>query len=161
MSGSSRASRQTRRTMRRSLPSSPSSAFSRALSPATWSSTHSPARARSVKCANASHGAGSESSSRVIMACWPVGVPPRQGLSLMFWRNRPRKLARKGGGPSVMPATLDWLGVSTFRLTINDLVIFLDAYIDRVAGAPPVGIATADIDRADYILIGYSHFDHL
>jgi len=60
-----------------------------------------------------------------------------------------------------MPVTLDWLGVSTFRLTINDLVIFLDAYIDRVAGAPPVGIATADIDRADYILIGHSHFDHL
>ena len=60
-----------------------------------------------------------------------------------------------------MPVTLDWLGVSTFRLTINDLVIFLDAYIDRVPGAPPVGIGTADIDRADYILIGHSHFDHL
>jgi L-ascorbate metabolism protein UlaG (beta-lactamase superfamily) len=57
--------------------------------------------------------------------------------------------------------TLDWLGVSTFRLTIDDLVIFLDAYIDRVPAAPPVGITTADVDRADYILIGHSHFDHL
>jgi hypothetical protein len=27
-----------------------------------------------------------------------------------------------------MPVTLDWLGVATFRLTIDDLVIFLDAY---------------------------------
>jgi L-ascorbate metabolism protein UlaG (beta-lactamase superfamily) len=57
--------------------------------------------------------------------------------------------------------TLDWLGCATFRLVIGDLVIFLDAYIDRVATAPPVGIATRDIDRADYILVGHSHFDHL
>lgn len=60
-----------------------------------------------------------------------------------------------------MRITLDWLGVSTFRLTIDDLVIFLDAYIDRVPAAPPVGITIADIERADYILIGHSHFDHL
>jgi L-ascorbate metabolism protein UlaG (beta-lactamase superfamily) len=60
-----------------------------------------------------------------------------------------------------MRITLDWLGVSTFRLTIEDTVIFLDAYIDRIPTAPPVGITTADIERADYILIGHSHFDHL
>lgn len=60
-----------------------------------------------------------------------------------------------------MRITLDWLGVSTFRLMIGDLVIFLDAYIDRVPAAPPVGITTADIERADYVLIGHSHFDHL
>lgn len=60
-----------------------------------------------------------------------------------------------------MRITLDWLGVSTFRLAIDDLVIFLDAYIDRVSGAPPVGITTKDIERADFVLIGHSHFDHL
>src|SRR5579863_2025051 len=60
-----------------------------------------------------------------------------------------------------MRITLDWLGVATFRLTIDDLVIFLDAYIDRVAAAPPVGITTAEVDRADYIFVGHSHFDHL
>jgi L-ascorbate metabolism protein UlaG (beta-lactamase superfamily) len=57
--------------------------------------------------------------------------------------------------------TLDWLGVSTYRLKIDELTIFLDAYIDRVPTAPAVGITTAEIDRADYILIGHSHFDHL
>jgi L-ascorbate metabolism protein UlaG (beta-lactamase superfamily) len=60
-----------------------------------------------------------------------------------------------------MRLSLDWLGVSTFRLVIDDLVIFLDAYIDRVPAAPAVGITTADVMRADYILIGHSHFDHL
>jgi L-ascorbate metabolism protein UlaG (beta-lactamase superfamily) len=60
-----------------------------------------------------------------------------------------------------MRVTLDWLGVSTFRLTIGDLVLFLDAYVDRVAAAPPVGLTTADVERADFVLVGHSHFDHL
>lgn len=60
-----------------------------------------------------------------------------------------------------MTVTLDWLGCATFRLTVDDLVIFLDAYIDRVPSAPPVGLTTAEVDKADYVLIGHSHFDHI
>jgi L-ascorbate metabolism protein UlaG (beta-lactamase superfamily) len=58
-------------------------------------------------------------------------------------------------------ATLDWLGCATFRLIRDDLVVFLDAYIDRVPSAPSTGVTTADIDRADWIVVGHSHFDHL
>ena len=50
-----------------------------------------------------------------------------------------------------MDITLDWLGVSTFRVVIDDLVIFLDAYMDRVPEAPPVGLGSADVDRADFV----------
>jgi L-ascorbate metabolism protein UlaG (beta-lactamase superfamily) len=60
-----------------------------------------------------------------------------------------------------MKITLDWLGVATFRLTIGDLVVFLDAYMDRVPAAPDVGLTSAQVDRADFILVGHSHFDHL
>ena len=60
-----------------------------------------------------------------------------------------------------MRITLDWLGTATFRLTIGDLVVFLDAYMDRVAAAPPVGMGTSDVKRADFVLVGHSHFDHL
>ncbi|HEY8517109.1 MAG TPA: MBL fold metallo-hydrolase [Candidatus Binatia bacterium] len=60
-----------------------------------------------------------------------------------------------------MRVTLDWLGVSTFRLVVGELTIFLDAYIDRVPAAPPVGMTVADVKRADWVLIGHSHFDHL
>lgn len=60
-----------------------------------------------------------------------------------------------------MTITLDWLGCATYRLTINDLVIFLDAYMDRVPSAPPVGLTTAEVDRADFILVGHAHFDHI
>ena len=60
-----------------------------------------------------------------------------------------------------MAVTLDWLGCATFRLTVDDFVLFLDAYIDRVPAAPPVGITAAEVDRADAILVGHSHFDHI
>jgi L-ascorbate metabolism protein UlaG (beta-lactamase superfamily) len=58
-------------------------------------------------------------------------------------------------------ATLDWYGCATFRLTLPGLVVFLDAYIDRVPGAPGPGLRAEDVDRADWIVIGHSHFDHL
>jgi L-ascorbate metabolism protein UlaG (beta-lactamase superfamily) len=57
--------------------------------------------------------------------------------------------------------TLDWYGCATFRLTIGSLVVFLDAYIDRVEGAPGTGLRADDIDQADWIVVGHSHFDHL
>jgi L-ascorbate metabolism protein UlaG (beta-lactamase superfamily) len=60
-----------------------------------------------------------------------------------------------------MTAVLDWLGCATFRLTLGATVVFLDAYLDRVPGAPQSGIGVDDVDRADWILVGHSHFDHL
>ncbi|MGE0827283.1 MAG: MBL fold metallo-hydrolase [Candidatus Binatia bacterium] len=60
-----------------------------------------------------------------------------------------------------MAITLDWLGCATFRLNINDLVVFLDAYIDRVPSATPVGMTVEEITRADWIVVGHSHFDHV
>src|SRR6058998_711436 len=60
-----------------------------------------------------------------------------------------------------MAATLDWLGCATFRLTLGGRVVYLDAYLDRVPSAKPIGLSVADIDRADWIVIGHSHFDHL
>lgn len=60
-----------------------------------------------------------------------------------------------------MRVSLDWLGCATFRLVLGDLVVFLDAYMDRVPAAPDVGLTAARVERADVILIGHSHFDHL
>ncbi len=60
-----------------------------------------------------------------------------------------------------MRASLDWLGCATFRLVLDDLVLFLDGYVDRVPSAPAVGITVADVRRADAVLVGHAHFDHL
>ena len=62
---------------------------------------------------------------------------------------------------AVMDATLDWLGCATFRLTLGDQVIFLDAYMDRIPSAATVGLTIDQVDRADWIVVGHSHFDHL
>ncbi len=59
-------------------------------------------------------------------------------------------------------ATLDWYGCATFRLrTPERLTVFLDAYLDRVPTAAQSGVGVGDIDQADWILVGHSHFDHL
>lgn len=62
-----------------------------------------------------------------------------------------------------MTATLDWYGCATYRLTIGDTVVFLDAYIDRVprAAGPQPPQRADDVTRADWIVVGHSHFDHL
>jgi L-ascorbate metabolism protein UlaG (beta-lactamase superfamily) len=41
------------------------------------------------------------------------------------------------------------------------LTIFLDAYIDRAEGAAGPGLVADDVDEADWIVVGHSHFDHL
>jgi L-ascorbate metabolism protein UlaG (beta-lactamase superfamily) len=58
-------------------------------------------------------------------------------------------------------ATLDWYGCATFRLSLPGLVVFLDAYIDRVPGAPGTGLTADDVEQADWIVVGHSHFDHM
>ena len=60
-----------------------------------------------------------------------------------------------------MGISIEWFGCSTYRLKIDHLTIFLDAYLDRPATAPDVGLLTSDVTECDYILIGHSHWDHL
>lgn len=60
-----------------------------------------------------------------------------------------------------MTTTLDWAGCATFRLAIEDLVVFLDAYLDRPPAAAPTGFSADTVERADWILVGHSHADHL
>ena len=60
-----------------------------------------------------------------------------------------------------MTAILDWAGCATFRLTVGGLVVFLDAYLDRAPAAVPTGFSADAVERADWILVGHSHADHL
>ncbi|HMG64747.1 MAG TPA: MBL fold metallo-hydrolase [Streptosporangiaceae bacterium] len=60
-----------------------------------------------------------------------------------------------------IPVELEWFGVSTFRLRVGETVIFLDAYLERVPAAAPVGLASREVTAADAVLVGHSHFDHL
>ena len=87
------------------------------------------------------------------------GLKTMETSSSVLAHERGATIPAEGDLP--MTVTLDWLGCATFRLTIDDLVVYLDAYMDRVPLAPDVGLTTAQVDKADYVLVGHSHFDHL
>jgi L-ascorbate metabolism protein UlaG (beta-lactamase superfamily) len=54
-----------------------------------------------------------------------------------------------------------WAGYSNFELAYNGKIILLDAYFDRGGNYPPLGFAAGDVTRADLILLGHGHFDHM
>lgn len=60
-----------------------------------------------------------------------------------------------------MTARLDWFGCATFRFDLDGTVVFLDAFLDRFPGAAGTTVVIEEIERADWIVIGHSHFDHL
>jgi L-ascorbate metabolism protein UlaG (beta-lactamase superfamily) len=60
-----------------------------------------------------------------------------------------------------MPPTLEWFGTATFRVRDAGLDLFFDAYLDRLPGLPPVGLTTAEVDKADFVFVSHAHFDHL
>jgi Beta-lactamase superfamily domain len=68
------------------------------------------------------------------------------------------------GGPSPQnPHTLAvrWTGFSNFELTYKGKIILLDAYFDRGRDYPPLGFSAADVKKADAILLGHGHYDHM
>jgi hypothetical protein len=68
------------------------------------------------------------------------------------------------GGPSPARAdtlTIRWLGCSNHELAFRDKVILLDAWYDRGPRNRPLGFATQDVTRANLIINGHAHFDHI
>jgi L-ascorbate metabolism protein UlaG (beta-lactamase superfamily) len=72
-------------------------------------------------------------------------------------------LVSAGGAAPKDPRRLAirWIGYSNFELAYNGQIILLDAYYDRGSTYPPLGVKAADIRKADVILIGHGHFDHM
>jgi L-ascorbate metabolism protein UlaG (beta-lactamase superfamily) len=68
------------------------------------------------------------------------------------------------GGPAPQnPHTLAirWTGYSNFELAYNGQIILLDAFFDRGSTYPSLGFKAADVKKADAILVGHGHFDHM
>lgn len=54
-----------------------------------------------------------------------------------------------------------WTGYSNFELAYRNEILLLDAYFDRGSIYSPIGFAAADVTRANAILIGHGHHDHM
>ena len=68
------------------------------------------------------------------------------------------------GGPfprNARTLAIRWTGYSNFELAYRGHTILLDAYFDRGSTYAPLGFKAGDIKKADAILIGHAHFDHM
>jgi len=76
---------------------------------------------------------------------------------------RATTLASASGTLPRSPRTLvvRWTGFSNFELVYNGQVILLDAYYDRGSFYPPIGVKAAELKKADVILLGHGHADHM
>lgn len=72
-------------------------------------------------------------------------------------------LVSTGGRMPKNPRTLAirWTGYANYELVYNNQVILLDAAFERGSIFPPLGFRPADIKKADMILIGHGHADHM
>src|SRR5258708_3727498 len=76
---------------------------------------------------------------------------------------RAATLVSAGGAFPRNPHTLAvrWVGFSNYELVYNGRVILLDAYYDRGSFFPPLGVKAADLKKAEVILLGHGHLDHM
>jgi L-ascorbate metabolism protein UlaG (beta-lactamase superfamily) len=72
-------------------------------------------------------------------------------------------LVSTGGAFPRSPRTLAirWTGFANFELAYNGQILLLDAYFDRGSYFPPLGFKAEDVKRANVILIGHGHTDHM
>src|SRR5439155_16872091 len=72
-------------------------------------------------------------------------------------------LASTGGAmpKNARTLALRWTGYANFELVYNGQIVLLDAYFDRGNLYPSLGFKAADVKKADAILIGHGHHDHM
>jgi len=67
------------------------------------------------------------------------------------------------GGP--MPPrgvmTIRWLGTTNFEISYRGQIVLFDTHYDRGPRSRPIGVLPGDIRKADLIMLGHAHFDHL
>ena len=67
------------------------------------------------------------------------------------------------GGP--MPtgdvATLRWLGTSNYELAYHGKIVIMDTFYERPARTASLGFTVGDVRKADVILVGHAHADHI
>jgi L-ascorbate metabolism protein UlaG (beta-lactamase superfamily) len=73
------------------------------------------------------------------------------------------RLASTGGPLPVDSKTLviRWLGYASYELTYGKQVILLDNYYERGPRYRYLGFHADDVKKADLIIVGHGHFDHM
>lgn len=54
-----------------------------------------------------------------------------------------------------------WLGTTNYELAHRGQVLLLDAFFERGPGHPSLGFTRDEVERADAVLVGHGHWDHI
>ena len=68
------------------------------------------------------------------------------------------------GGPAPTNpnvVAIRWLGHTNYEIAYRSEVVLTDGWYDRGPGTHAIGVAPKDFKRADAILVGHAHFDHI
>jgi L-ascorbate metabolism protein UlaG (beta-lactamase superfamily) len=63
--------------------------------------------------------------------------------------------------PPANVLTVRWFGTTNFEFDYGDQVVLLDTFYDRGPRARPIGFTVDQVKRANAILIGHAHWDHI
>jgi L-ascorbate metabolism protein UlaG (beta-lactamase superfamily) len=58
-------------------------------------------------------------------------------------------------------AVLRWLGTANYELAYHGVIVIMDTYYDRPARTASIGFTVPQVTRANVILIGHAHSDHI
>ncbi len=84
-----------------------------------------------------------------------------------------RALSAQAACQSIVPASLGgpmpeedtvvirWLGTSNFEVAFHGKIVLMDTYYDRPARTRSIGFTASQVRKADVILIGHAHSDHI
>ena len=57
--------------------------------------------------------------------------------------------------------TVRWYGTSNYELNFHDQVVLLDTFYERGPRMRSIGFGPSEVERADAVLIGHPHYDHI
>ena len=57
--------------------------------------------------------------------------------------------------------SIRWLGTTNFEIAYRGQIVLFDTHYDRGPRSRPIGVLPADFHKADLILLGHAHFDHM
>lgn len=93
------------------------------------------------------------------LPAWPAESQPHSARQAACQSLVP---ASQGGPmPSGDVAVLRWLGTANYELAYHGKIVLMDTFYDRPARTTPLGFRVDQVRKADVIVIGHAHFDHI
>jgi hypothetical protein len=89
------------------------------------------------------------------------GSDTKAGMATMAACRSLTPASQGGPMPTGDVAVLRWLGTSNYELAYHGKVVIMDTYYERPARTASLGFTVGQVRKADVILVGHAHADHI